>query len=372
MKKEALRGLWQRLLPRKNRFLGIDVGAHEVKAAEVRIIEGAPEVVALRRVPSPPGAWTEQVDEDALVEALKQVAGPHLKEAITCIGGEQVVARTVRLPRMSEKEMEAAARFEVEKFVPTPVDQLIVRYVPLERPVSEEALSTPRAAAARAREAQGPPGGQEEGQSVLLLAVPAATVFRYHSIFSRAGLVVTAVDHHAFALWRLFGRATAGTLALADVGAETSHLVVVRDEEIKFVRLLPIGGSALTRRLMDAYGVELAEAEEMKREAAVGVDGDQGSPGAIGAGDFLIAGLSEIAREIRRSLEFCASQDGLTVERLVLSGGSSKQRGLAEFLQADLGVTVEVGVPQLEFGPGVVFDPAFAVAVGLALREVAS
>lgn len=363
--------MWQRLLPRKNHFLGIDVGAHEVKAAEVRIIDGVPEVVALRCVPSPPGVWTDQVDEDALVEALRQVAGSHLKEAVTCIGGEKVVARIVRLPRMSDKEMEAAARFEVEKFVPTPVDQLIIRYVRLERPAGGEALSTPRAAAGRTREAQEPPGGQDEGQSVLLLAVPAATVFQYHSIFSRAGLVVTAVDLHAFALWRLFGRATGGTLAIADIGAETSHLVVVKDEEIRFVRLLPIGGSALTRRIMDAYGVELAEAEEMKREAAVAMDDGQGSPGAIGAGDFLLEGLQDITREIRRSLEFCASQEGLAVEKLVLSGGTSKLRGLVEFLQAGLGVAVEVGVPQLEFGPGVAFDPAFAVAVGLALREVA-
>lgn len=332
----------RRLLPRRNHFIGVDIGAREIKVAEVKVTDGRPEVVALRCRPSPPGVWNEQFDEEALVLALKELANPRLRQVITCIGGEKVVSRVVRLPVMSDREVEAAARFEVEKFVPVPVDQLIIRHVRL--------------------------GGSENGagtmQNILLLAVPAATVYRYHSIFSRAGLTVTAIDLQAFALWRLFSREAPGTAAIADIGARTSHLVVVRDGAIRFVRLLPVGGDTVTGFLMEAYGIEFAAAEEMK------VGGTDAAPGAALAGDLWHGGMVEVGREIKRSLEFCAAEEKVAVQKIILSGGTSKLRGLPEHLQEALGVPVEVGRPQVSLADGVHYDPAYAVAIGLALREV--
>lgn len=337
-----IKELARRLLPRRNHFIGVDVGARDVKVAEVKVIDGAPEVVALRRCPSPPGVWNEQFDEEALVQALKELANPRLRQVITCIGGEKVVGRVVRLPAMSERELEAAARFEVEKFVPVPVDQLIIRHVRLGESTN----------------------GGGTMQNILLLAVPAATVYRYHSIFSRAGLTVTALDLQAFALWRLFGREVAGTVAVADIGAATSHLVVVRDGAIRFVRLLPVGGDTVTRFLMEAYGIEFTAAEEMK------VGGADAAPGAVRAADLWHGGVVEVGREIRRSLKFWAAEEKVTVEKIILSGGTSKLYGLTEHLREALGVPVEVGRPQVFLAEGVDYDPAYAVAIGLALREV--
>ena len=337
--------------------MGVDVGIFQIKAAEIKVIDNFPEVVALRRYPSPPGLWSDQFDEESLVEALREVTNPRLKEVITCIGGEKLISRVVRLPaEMTDKELEITARFELEKIVPVPLDQLIMEQVRLEDKNKTQKETSKI--------------GKEEGQNVLLLAVPAATVYQYYSIFSRAGLVVTAIDLQAFALWRLFGQATEGTLAIVEIGANTTHFIVVKDGLIRFLRLLPVGSNTLTSYFMDSFGLEFPEAQQMKEEAAVSSRNEYSSPNEQLISDTLHVGLLEITRELQRSLEYCSVQENLPAERLILSGGASKLKGLVAYLQDALNIIVEEGIPEISLPEGETFDPAYSVAIGLALRGV--
>jgi type IV pilus assembly protein PilM len=393
-----MKKFFQELLPKKKYFIGIDIGTYQIKVAEIKIIDGALEVIALRCCPSPPDVWTDQLEEESLVQALKEVANPKLKEVITCIGGEKLVSRIVRLPHLSAKELGMAVQFEVEKLVPTPVNRLIIRHIRLENNQNSERESSPEQSFsglqaekfAKAKEA----AGNQEGQNVLILAVPAAIIYQYHSIFSRAGLIVTAVDLQAFALWRLFGRNTPGTVAIVNLGAATSQLVIVKDGVIQFLRLLPVGGNILTNSLVEHYGINFTEAQQMKEEAAVTGNSNQYSPAIMSAADFntsvpngRMAGDSvsnpvfgpagelirtsflDITKELHRSLEFCSTQENLWAEKLILSGGTGKLKGLAGHLQDALGIPVETGVPEVYFAEGETFDPVFTIAIGLALRE---
>ncbi|MFA5383558.1 MAG: type IV pilus assembly protein PilM [Eubacteriales bacterium] len=348
-----MKNILQRILPKKNHFMGVDIGTSMIKVAEVEVVNDVPEVADLRCYPAPPGVWTEQFDEENLVSALKEVANPQLKEVITCIGGEKLISRIILLPKMSDKELDTAARFELEKFVPTPVDQLIVRHIRL-----DEGLATQ---------------DQKEGENILLLAVPSATIYQYHSIFSRAGMTLTAIDLKAFALWRLFGKTSAGIVAIVEIGAKTSQLVVVKDSLIRFVRLLPVGGDILTGRLMEAYGVEFSDARQMKEEAAVTEEDEHDQE--FGSGqirDILREGLDEISREITRSLDFYSNLENLSVGKVIISGGTCKLKGLAEYLKNALNLPVEEGILGFDLPEGMDFDPRYSVAIGLALREVLS
>ena len=297
----------RRLLPEKKTFTGVDIGTAEIKAAEIRISDGYPEVTALRRLPSPPGVWTDNFDEESLVQSLKELRGANGREVITCIGGEKAFSRIVKMPRLSEKELWSAMRFEVEKFVPTPVEQLVIRCIRLAGASLEDdsALKT---------------------EDLLILAVPLATVYQYHGIFSRAGFTVAAIDLQAFALWRLWGRDTHGNAALADVGAKTSHFVLLRDGLIRFIRHLPAGSE----------------------------------------------NISECIIELQRSLDYYARHEDFAAEKVVFSGRLGNYRELNEGLQHNPGIGAETGVPGLDFSAGVTYDPAFAVSIGLALREVSS
>lgn len=397
-----MRNYLRKLLPKKNHFIGIDIGVYQIKVAEIKIIDGFPEVVDLRSLPTPKGVWTADFDEESLVQALKGLASPTLKEVITCIGGEKVVSRVVKLPRLSEKELESAVKFEIQKFVPTPVDQLIIRYIRLDQilndPVKAPKIKIPIPLTGESREIS----GVQEGQDVLLLAVPLATVYQYHSIFSRAGMVVTAADLQAFALWRVFGRNVRGNIAVVDIGAKTSHFVLVKDGLIKFVRLLPVGCEVLTDFIMNTYDVDYPEAHRMleevdislsldgklesmqdkevlpgdltlqMEEAAVSLEEDLYKPQHVRMVDVLRESLAEITKELRRSLNFYFSQENISAEKIILSGGMGKLKGFVRELQGSLDIPIEIGVPDIDFSEDKVYDPVYAVSIGLALRELIS
>ncbi len=393
-----MKNFLKRILPKKNHFIGIDIGVHQIKMAEVKIIEGFPEVVDLKSMPTPKGVWNSQFDEENLVQALKDIANPILKEVITCIGGEKVVSRVVRLPRLSDKELESAAKFEIQKFVPTPIDQLIIRHVRLSDAVGNPDHA-PKGAASVASETIDKKGDQG-GQDVLLLAVPLATVYQYHSIFSRAGMVVTATDLQAFALWRVFGRNVRGSVALVDFGAKTSHFVLVKDGLIKFVRLLPVGCEVLTDFIMSTYEVDYQEAmrileevdtalvldhsQESKQEkeaspadlttqmeeAAASLEKDFYRQQPDRTIELLRDIISKITKELRRSLSFYFTQENISAEKIILSGGMGLLKGFVGEMQSSLDIPIEIGVPEIEFSADKVYDPVYAVSIGLALREL--
>lgn len=273
-----------------NRFTGLDIGTSCIKAVEIEAVDGGFKVLSLQKCPTPAGP------DEELVTALKGVIPSSHGKVIASVGGDQVIYRIVRFPLLSGKELEAAVSYEMERFLPSPAEQMIIRHV---------CLGT---------------GQEGTGQDVLLLAVSKAAIYHYYKLLSRAGLVVEAVDLSAFALWRIYGRKTIDSRAIIDLGAKFTTIIIVKKGVIKLVRVLP-----------------------NHRES-------------------LDAGLNGVAEEIRRSLIYYANQEETSVERVILSGGGSKQDGLPGFAQTFLGVPVQVGKPAV--------PPVFAVAAGLALREV--
>ncbi len=81
-----------------------------------------------------------------------------------------------------------------------------------------------------------------------------------------------------------------------------------------------------------------------------------------------------MAAEIQASISYYVKQENLNDEsRILLSGIGARVTGLADLLQAKLGVTVEVAQPlanlsQSQQAEVDVSVPEFAVSVGLALR----
>lgn len=311
-----MKGILNRLLPKKSRFTGIDIGTRQIKAAKIRLADGMPEVLSLTSLPTPPGVWTDSFDEEALIQSLKDISGNHPGDVITCIGGENLVSRVVRLPVMTDKETEAAVKFEVQKFVPTPIKQLIVRYVTLD--------------------ANGDINDRKDGQSVLILAVPAVTVYRYYSVLSRAGLVVTSIDDKAFALWRLFcEKNRKGNIVLVDIGENTTLFVMVRDSVICFVRVLPLGAG-------NAPVDNRQQCSDLWEQA------------------------SDLARELKRTLHYY-TKESIEVERVMLSGGAANIEYFVSLLSGEMGLPIEIPSPEIKFAMSVSYDPSFAVALGLAL-----
>ncbi len=363
--KSSLKGLLRKLAPKKNHFAAVDIGASEIKLVEISTVDGSPVVTAFGKLPTPPDTLDDLADEGVLVNALNELvltSGLQLREVITTISGDKVVTRHIKLPVMPDKELETAVRFQVEKLIPVPAYELTIRHLKL-----------------------GVTGvNGKKTLHLLAAAVPTSYIYDFYRVFARADLTVAAIDLQVLSLWRVFcglkpRSGSTGTLGVMDIGASSTQFLVVRDGLLEFTRTLPVGGNLLTQSLAEYYGYELGQASQMKEERGRLLSSEEAaatSEEAMQMDFSLRDGLSELVREIRRSIDFYASQEGAApIERFVLSGGAVKLAGFREFMADAMEVPVEFGDPGLSGQPvdetsPEAFDQAYAVALGSALREV--
>ncbi len=332
----------RKLAPKKTRFAAVDIGAREIKMVEISTTGGKLVVTAFGRAPAPAGELGGTVYDEALVNVLNDMvlsSGIQTKEVITTISGNKVIARHIHVPVMPDRELEAAVEFEAKEFIPATVGELTIRYLKLGE--MEHA--------------------GEKYLHLLLVAAPTNTVYDYYGAFTRAGLVVAAIDLEALSLWRLFG-GTETCAAILDIGATKTQLVVVRDGALQYTRTLPAGGDLLTRSLAEHYNLDFQEAQRIKEEDGelLGKEAAANSSVAAMQVDFSLRdGLSELIREIRRSLDFYAVQENtVTIEKFIISGGTSKLKGFREFfaeameVPVDSGVSGIKGLPEYKENPG--------------------
>ena len=302
----------------------------------MRLTATGPKVVAAGRFPLPFSAQDELMFSEEMAAALRQAVqdtGAGGQRVVTAIPGERVITRHIRIPPVPLKEIDGVLRWEAERYIPLPVNELIIRYVNL----------------GQVKGARGPE------LHLLLAAVPETLARECHRCFAEAGLRLVAIDLQALALWRVFAglsieeRQDPGTYAVINIDAPYSQLVVVREGRLQYTRSLPQGVRVTVQ----------ADVENAERAS--------GEPEGV----IYRAALEEFAREVQRSLGWYQAQDREhPVAKIVLSGAGSKVQDVGTYLADRLGMPVVVGEPRIAFNTPAAYDPALAMAIGLALWGV--
>ena len=173
-----------------------------------------------------------------------------------------------------------------------------------------------------------------------------------------------------------------GCVAVADIGAETTSIVVYADDAVWSSAVLPMGGADITREIASQLRLPWAVAEDLKLR--------YGQCGATRADDYELvelppsagnegyvprAELTAISRKRGEVLAQAVAQHlhearaaDLDPEVLIAAGGSADLPGLDELLMSACQVPVTRGVPRgLRGLPGGLERPIFATAAGLVL-----
>ena len=112
--------------------IGLDVGSTAVRAAE--LTEGSPPtVIRAAQVPLAAGAVEngEVREAEAVSEALRELwtrGGFKSRKVWMGVGNQRVVVREIALPTMPEKELRQSLGFQVQEFIPMPVDEAVLDY----------------------------------------------------------------------------------------------------------------------------------------------------------------------------------------------------------------------------------------------------
>jgi type IV pilus assembly protein PilM len=341
--------------------IGLDVGSTAVRAAE--LTEGSPpSVVRAAQVPLPAGAVenSEVRDVPAVSEALRELwtrGGFKSRKVWMGVGNQRVVVREIALPAMPEKDLRQSLGFQVQEFIPMPVDEAVLDYHLIEE-----------------IEIEGRPMLR-----LLLVAAQKAMVDTLVAAATGAKVEPIGLDLVPFALVRAVGATGAGMEleatggeAVIDVGAHVTNIVVHAAGETRFVRILPSGGRDITVAIARGLSLDDEVAERLKRGEAV--DGVVATPRQ--ALEIAMQRATQFVDEIRSSLEFYTAQtQGARIERLLISGGGSKLEGFIDILRQRIPVTVEPGRVFSRVGSQLSLseeaqteaEPVLATAVGLAI-----
>lgn len=346
--------------------IGLDIGSTAVRAAEVA--EGSPPtVIRAAQLPLPPGAVEngEVRDAEPVSDTLRELwsrGGFKSRKVWLGVGNQRVVVREITLPAMPEKELRASLGFQVQEFIPMPVEDAVLDYHVL---------------------------GETEADDrpmlrLLLVAAQKSMVDALVSAAIGAKLEPMGLDLVPFAMVRAVGSTgvgmdleAGGGEALVDVGAHVTNIVVHSSGETRFVRILPSGGRDITTAIAAGLSLEDEVAERLKRGELV----EEAEATPAQAHEIAMTRATQFVDEIRSSLEFYTAQSqGARIDRLLLAGGGSKLDGFIEIVRQRIPVTVEQGRVFSRYGSNLGLspdaqseaEPVLATAVGLAIPEAGS
>lgn len=172
---------------------------------------------------------------------------------------------------------------------------------------------------------------------------------------------------------------------LIDMGSATTNLVVFDEGDLLHVAVLPVGGNNITNDLAIGLKVDLDVAEKVKIEHAVAhsdfrrgkvdsvnvmVDGTKHEFATSEIDMVVDARLEEIFEQITAELKKIGRVAKLP-GGVVLVGGGSELKGLADYAKQALNLSARVGKPSQLGGVGdEVANPSYTAAVGLMLSDL--
>lgn len=360
-------------------YLGIDIGNSAIKIVELKNEGGRPKLATYGYLEQPNQILKTDSPEAkaSIVSGLKQVcekARVSTKKAIAALPSYTVFSSIIHLPELPKKEMEAAVSVEAKKFVPMPLEEMILDYKTLEDTPELSRFS----AASSSSNSVAPSAAvidqkQQKYVRLLLTAAPKQLVSRYVDIFKQAGLELVSLETEAFALERsLIGRDKA-PIMIVDIGAVATTLSVIVDSVPLINRSIDMGGLTITKAIANSLNIDLDRAEQFKRD--FGLSNQTGTTSQIPSRiEFMV---SSVINEIKYVLNLYASQANGNVEKIILAGGSAWLPNFPAYLSQALNTKVYIGDPwarviyPVELKP-VLQDigPRLAVSVGLAMREI--
>jgi type IV pilus assembly protein PilM len=343
---------------RRNKSLvGLDIGSSAIKAIELKPTGKGYRVSAIGVAPVPPDSIVDGaiIDSAAVTAAVRRVLANkafRCKEVAASLSGNAVIVKKINLPQMTEQELAESIYWEAEQYIPFDIQDVNLDYEISDRDSGQGTMG------------------------VLLVAAKKDKITDYTNVITQAGRTAAVVDVDAFALQNAYeanyGFEPGRVVVLLNAGASAINVNIVSGLQSVFTRDVSLGGNAFTEAVQKELGLPFETAEQLKRgqhpDAALYDD----------AKAVLRAMTDNALLEVEKTFDFFkATALNDQIDRIVLSGGSSRVEGFAEALHERFGAAVERFDPfrQVSFDGkrlGASADemaPVAAVALGLALRR---
>ncbi|HUD34284.1 MAG TPA: pilus assembly protein PilM [Variovorax sp.] len=293
-------------------LIGLDVSSSSVKLVELGREAGGRLVLEHCAIEPLERGWindgnVEKFDEVA--EAVRRVvrkSGTRTRNVAMALPPSAVITKKIVLPGgMSEQELELQVESEANQYIPFSLEEVSLDFCVIGDSASSAGDVEVLIAASRKEKVQDRQGlAEAAGLKAVILDVES-----YASRMATSRLIEQLPNEGADAV-----------VALFEVGAFTTSMQVLRNQEVLYDRDQAFGGAQLTQLVVRQYGFSNEEAEVKKRSGDL--------PDDYGA-TVLQPFVASIAQEIARALQFFfTSTPHNRVDYVLLAGGSAALPGL--------------------------------------------
>lgn len=353
---------------KKNHFIGIDFGTSSIKVVELSYKQqkvhlenyGVVDLNFAENASQSQGAKAlsfEQKLNDALKLVLKKM-DLNSGSAYVSLPGFTGLITIIELPDMEEADLANAIQFEAHKYIPSSLDEVVISWEIVERVGGNVPI------------ANAVDGKVPKRIKVLLVAAPKRDAERYSRLVAGTNLEVDAIELETFSIARSLIGEDMGNFFIMDIGARSTNMILVEKGTVIINRNIDAGGSEITTAIADGMGVSRQRAEDFKKGERDILNGKESA--------IVIPILELIKGESQRILNaYKEKNKDSRIDGIILSGGTSKMKGIEEYFSNILGTKVTQGDPwrrvtvEENIASSVKeLGGSFSVALGLALRGI--
>lgn len=342
-------------------LLGLDISSSSVKLVELSRDKSGNLVLERCAIEPLERGWitdgnVEKFDEVAdAVRRLVKKSGTRTKNVAMALPASAVITKKIILPGgLTDDELELQVESEANQYIPFSLDEVSLDFCVV-----------------------GPSANSAGDVEVLIAASRKEKVQDREGLAEAAGLKPVVVDVESYAsrlatarlIENLPNKGVDTMVALFEVGALTTSMQVIKNDDVLYERDQAFGGAQLTQLIVRQYGFSPEEAESKKRSGDLPEDYESG---------VLKPFVESMAQEIGRALQFFfTSTPHNKVDYVMLAGGSSALPGLTDAVtqQTSFACVLVNPFEGMEFGDGVREKKmrreasSYLTSCGLALRR---
>lgn len=319
---------------REKHFLALEFASGGVKAVQMKEAAEGFELLGTGIVPLPfreDCQTPEQFWKEAALQLIsqEQLEGCRL---LLSINDPHTCFSQFVLPKIPKKELAETLKWKMKDDIPYSAEEAVLDYRLFETV-----------------EGDGP-----KHYSTLVTALPHSVTDHFYRWLPTGRQELFQPAFVTFSISSLpgaFSLSSHELIVVVDIGHSLTEIAFYADAKLSFLRKIAFGGFTLsqlmTQPLMSDRGpavLTLEEAERVKKtEDLLDVTSRELVGGKIEVSTLFALirpELEKLAREIERSLEYYAQEHGSSKTQIFLTGGGSRLKGLAKFLEENIGTPV--------------------------------
>ncbi len=352
--------------------VGIDIGSSAIKIVQLRKKNGQAVLETYGELALGPYAnvgvgQSTLLPPDKLAVALKDLMEEKEVNITTKKCGVSIpfassLLSVIEIPQVSNKELATMIPLEARKYIPVPISEVMLDWSVIPKTeVKMEDNPNPSPVGAPASVPK---------IDVMIVAIHNDTISKYKAVVAGAGLDAGFFEIEIFSTMRAVLDEALAPVMIVDFGAASTKLYILERGVIRASHTINRGAQDITQTISKSLNMPIDKAEVMKR--SVGLTGtDQAFT------DVITLTLDYIFAEANRALLSFEKKYNKTVSKVILVGGGAALKGLPELAKQNFNTEAFAGNPFGKVATPAFLEkvlnetgPEFAVAIGIALREL--